>query len=48
MAFSQRTAETENNIISHLAMSVTSSYLKAGGLDRLDRIAKYNEVLRNG
>ncbi|EGP5710316.1 enolase [Enterococcus faecium] len=46
LAFSQRTSETDDLIISHLAMSNENAYLKAGGLERLDRVEKYNEVLR--
>ncbi|GAX46887.1 hypothetical protein [Pseudolactococcus reticulitermitis] len=47
IAFSQRTSETSDLVIAHLAMASDGSFLKAGGLDRLDRIEKYNEVLRS-
>lgn len=46
MLVSQRTGETEDVIISHLAYAFQLSYLKAGGVQRMDRVAKFNELIR--
>jgi enolase len=43
---SQRTSETEDNFISHLAVALGSSQIKAGSLARSERTGKYNELLR--
>lgn len=42
---SQRSGETDSNIISHLAVGLGSDYLKAGAPAR-ERIVKYNELIR--
>lgn len=42
---SQRSGETDSNMISHLAVGLGSDYLKAGAPAR-ERIVKYNELLR--
>lgn len=43
---SHRSGETEDTFISDLAIGVGAFGLKAGGLCRSERIAKYNQVLR--
>lgn len=42
---SQRSGETDSNIISHLAVGLGSDYLKVGAPAR-ERIVKYNELIR--
>lgn len=42
---SQRSGETDSNIISHLAVGLGGDYIKAGAPVR-ERIIKYNELLR--
>lgn len=42
---SQRSGETDSNIITHIATGLGSHYLKAGAPAR-ERIIKYNELLR--
>ncbi len=46
MVVSQRTGETEDVIITHLAVAFGLSYLKAGGIYHMDRMAKFNELIR--
>jgi enolase len=43
---SQRSGENGNPLITHLAVAGAADWLKAGGMSRIDRIAKYNELLR--
>jgi len=43
---SHRSGETEDVFISHLAVAVESSFIKAGAPARGERTAKYNELLR--
>ena len=43
---SHRSGETEDAIISHLAVATACGQIKTGSLSRSDRIAKYNELLR--
>jgi enolase len=46
MVVSQRSGETGDALITHLAVAGGASYLKAGGVARMDRIEKFNELLR--
>ncbi len=43
---SHRSGETEDSVISHLAVATGCGQIKTGSLSRSDRIAKYNELLR--
>ena len=43
---SHRSGETEDTIISDLAVSMGSGQIKTGSLSRTDRVAKYNQLLR--
>ncbi|EKE01053.1 MAG: hypothetical protein ACD_21C00228G0002 [uncultured bacterium] len=43
---SQRSGETDDAFITHLAVGYSADYLKAGGMNNMDRISKYNELLR--
>ncbi len=43
---SHRSGETEDASIAHLAVGVSSKYIKTGSVSRGERIAKYNELLR--
>lgn len=43
---SQRTSEIESTIITQIAIATGIDFLKAGGMRRLDRVAKYNDLLR--
>ena len=43
---SHRSGETEDTIISHLAVATECGQIKTGSVSRTDRIAKYNELLR--
>jgi enolase len=43
---SQRSGENDGAFITHLAVAGRARWLKAGGLSRMDRVAKYNELLR--
>ena len=43
---SHRSGETEDTIISHLAVGSACGQIKTGSLSRTDRVAKYNELLR--
>jgi enolase len=42
---SQRSGETDSNVLAHLAVGLGSDYIKAGAPAR-ERIVKYNELLR--
>ncbi len=43
---SHRSGETEDNIISHIAVGLNAGQIKTGSLCRSDRTAKYNELIR--
>ena len=43
---SHRSGETEDTIISHLAVGLNLGQIKTGSVSRTDRICKYNELLR--
>ena len=43
---SHRSGETEDTMISHLAVGLNAGQIKAGSTSRSDRLAKYNELLR--
>lgn len=43
---SHRSGETEDTIISHIAVGTNCGQIKTGSLSRTDRVAKYNELLR--
>lgn len=43
---SHRSGETEDTTIAHLAVGYDTRQIKAGGLSRTDRLAKYNELIR--
>lgn len=43
---SHRSGETEDTLISHLAVAFNTGQIKTGSLSRTDRVAKYNELLR--
>ena len=43
---SHRSGETESNLISHFAVGLNLGQIKCGSMSRLDRISKYNELIR--
>jgi enolase len=43
---SHRSGETEDTIISDIAVATNAGQIKAGSLSRIDRICKYNQLLR--
>jgi enolase len=43
---SHRSGETEDITIAHLAVGYDTGQIKAGGLSRSERLAKYNELMR--
>ena len=43
---SHRSGETEDVMISHIAVATNAGQIKTGSLSRTDRTAKYNELLR--
>jgi enolase len=43
---SHRSGETEDTTIAHLAVGLATGQIKTGSLSRIDRVAKYNELLR--
>ena len=43
---SHRSGETEDTLISHLAVGLNLGFIKTGSLCRGERICKYNELLR--
>ncbi|AHA27692.1 phosphopyruvate hydratase [Candidatus Liberibacter americanus] len=43
---SHRSGETEDNMISDLAVATNCGQIKAGSLSRSDRLAKYNQLIR--
>lgn len=46
VAVSHRAGETESTMIADLAVAIGAGYMKAGGLSRSERTAKYNQLLR--
>ena len=45
---SHRSGETEDTTISDIAVAVNAGQIKTGCLSRVDRVAKYNRLLRIG
>ena len=43
---SHRSGETEDTMIADLAVAMGTGQIKTGSLSRVDRIAKYNQLLR--
>ena len=43
---SHRSGETEDTIISHIAVASNAGQIKTGSMSRTDRTAKYNELIR--
>ena len=43
---SHRSGETEDTFIADLAVGLNIPYIKSGSLSRMERIAKYNRLLR--
>ncbi len=43
---SHRSGETEDTVIADIAVAANAGQIKAGSLSRIDRIAKYNQLLR--
>lgn len=43
---SHRSGETEDTIISDIAVATNAGQIKAGSLSRTDRICKYNQLMR--
>ena len=43
---SHRSGETEDTTIAHLAVAMGCSQIKIGSVCRVDRTAKYNELMR--
>lgn len=43
---SHRSGETEDTFIAHVAVGLDLGQIKTGSLSRIDRIAKYNELIR--
>jgi len=43
---SHRSGETEDTFIAHLAVGLQTGQIKTGSLSRMDRVCKYNELLR--
>ncbi len=43
---SHRSGETEDTSLSHIAVGLSASYIKAGAPSRSERVAKYNELIR--
>jgi len=43
---SHRSGETDDTFISHLSVATNAGQIKTGSLCRMDRVAKYNELLR--
>lgn len=43
---SHRSGETEDNIISDIAVATNAGQIKTGSLSRSDRLAKYNQLIR--
>jgi enolase len=43
---SHRSGETESTLIAHLAVAYNCPQIKTGGMCRIDRISKYNELIR--
>ena len=43
---SHRSGETDDTFISHFAVGLDIGQIKTGSLSRMDRICKYNELIR--
>jgi enolase len=43
---SHRSGETEDTFIADLAVATSAAYIKTGSMARLERVAKYNQLLR--
>ncbi|MEM4484418.1 MAG: phosphopyruvate hydratase [Sulfolobales archaeon] len=43
---SHRSGDTEDNVLSHLAVGLETDFIKTGAPARSERVAKYNELLR--
>ena len=43
---SHRSGETEDTSIAHIAVGLNVGQIKTGSLSRVDRVAKYNELMR--
>jgi enolase len=43
---SHRSGETDSTFISHLAIGTNAGFIKAGAPSRMERVAKYNEIIR--
>jgi len=46
VVISHRSGETEDPFIADLAVGASAHFIKTGGLSRIERIAKYNQLLR--
>jgi len=46
MVISHRSGETEETYIADLAVATSAGQIKSGSLCRMERIAKYNQLLR--
>ncbi len=44
---SHRSGETEDTFIADLAVAVNAGQIKTGSASRSDRIAKYNQLVKN-
>ena len=43
---SHRSGETDDSFIAHFAVGLNLGQIKTGSMSRMDRICKYNELLR--
>jgi enolase len=46
VVISHRSGETEDNFIADFAAAIQAEYIKTGSVSRIERIAKYNQLLR--
>lgn len=46
IVISHRSGETEDNFIADFAAAIQAEYIKTGSVSRIERIAKYNQLLR--
>ncbi len=46
MIISHRSGETEDTFIADLAVGLDIPFIKSGSLSRMERISKYNRLLR--
>ncbi len=44
---SHRSGETEDTTIAHIAVGTGTGQIKTGSVTRTDRVAKYNELLKD-